>query len=501
MAHIDPARSSNLALPSTAEENLGKIIHNQKSPSYRLTNAILLRIFPNVRLHFLTTGQQLEGFDALFEAVLNILEDYLRTTAALLRLDDVIRDVTVEITTFGPEIRQKFTSDVDADAIRLDVAVEVYLYALKHDVLQHLVPNGMFTDGEMTKSEWILHLYSRGLLPNEAEALDWSGRGQHAEYLPDEEQLIPLVEGKVLGHSMSAVVQSVQCRRIQLARKTIRCNRRFTKQMAVMEVAHLRRVQHRHIIRLVGTYTFKRDLAILLYPVATWNLDEFLEEYIHNPPKARNKLTIWRFFGCLAGAMACIHAQNVKHMDIKPGNILVRRSEDAYRVYIADFGIARAYKSAEASNTDSPTSFTPIYAAPEVITQDKRGYPADIFSLGCVFLEIVEAIMHAHLCPPRRSLSALRIGNRSYSANLKSVHEWCDEVHTISGLRPAVTFSWMSTIKEMLYVDPQARPAADAMSMQWSFVGCRTCHHGPEPFSATPPPPPGKKDTSFYPQE
>jgi hypothetical protein len=30
--------------------------------------------------------------------------------------------------------------------------------------------------------------------------------------------------------------------------------------------------------RVVGTYTFKKDLAILLYPVAPWNLDEFMDD-------------------------------------------------------------------------------------------------------------------------------------------------------------------------------------------------------------------------------
>jgi serine/threonine protein kinase len=88
-------------------------------------------------------------------------------------------------------------------------------------------------------------------------------------------------------------------------------------------------------------------------------------------------------------AVAYIHDQNVKHLDIKPLNILVTGS----RVYIADFGIARAYKTAEESNTDTPVSFTREYAAPEVVSQEYRDMSANIFSLGCVFMEIVAAAL------------------------------------------------------------------------------------------------------------
>ncbi|KAF2196317.1 kinase-like protein, partial [Delitschia confertaspora ATCC 74209] len=96
-------------------------------------------------------------------------------------------------------------------------------------------------------------------------------------------------------------------------------------------------------------------------------------------------LSLRRFFGCLSAAMSFIHQNNVKHMDIKPKNILVQRRE----IFIADFGVARAYRSAHESETDGPTAFTRMYAAPEVALQDKRGFSADIFPLGCVFLEML----------------------------------------------------------------------------------------------------------------
>jgi serine/threonine protein kinase len=93
--------------------------------------------------------------------------------------------------------------------------------------------------------------------------------------------------------------------------------------------------------------------------------------------------------------MSFIHGHNIKYMDIKPKNILVQlhHVHGGYQIYIADFGHAKAYRSAEESSTDSPTSSTRTYAAPEAVIQDTRGFPADIFSLGCVFMEIFACII------------------------------------------------------------------------------------------------------------
>ena len=63
-----------------------------------------------------------------------------------------------------------------------------------------------------------------------------------------------------------------------------------------------------------------------------------------------------------------------------------------YKVYIADFGISRSYRTIPESETESPTSFTKTYAAPEVINQSSWGLSAGAFSLGCVFAEMLAAI-------------------------------------------------------------------------------------------------------------
>ena len=80
-----------------------------------------------------------------------------------------------------------------------------------------------------------------------------------------------------LGSTRTAVVESVKCRRILLARKTITCGKHtMTKEEAIKEVSHLTRLKHAHILQVIGTYVKGRLLSTLLYPVATYNLKGFL---------------------------------------------------------------------------------------------------------------------------------------------------------------------------------------------------------------------------------
>lgn len=199
-----------------------------------------------------------------------------------------------------------------------------------------------------------------------------------------------------LEHTRTAFVQSVKCRRILLARKTITCGKTtVTREDAVKEVAHLNRLDHVHILRIIGTYVKERELSILMYPAAEYNLESFFEDFKSVKPDTPTWHEIYssanRWYGCLSDAVRHIHDRLTKHIDIKPQNILIRKPSRLftnYHPFIADFGIARSYASPDDVETDGRTSFTKRYATPEVIKQDIRGLPADIFSLGCFFFEL-----------------------------------------------------------------------------------------------------------------
>jgi len=65
----------------------------------------------------------------------------------------------------------------------------------------------------------------------------------------------------------------------------------------------------------VSSYTDARHFAIIMSPVADYNLLQYYNVVRDYPEK---KATLRRFFGCLADGLAYLHTEKIRHRDIKP---------------------------------------------------------------------------------------------------------------------------------------------------------------------------------------
>jgi hypothetical protein len=121
----------------------------------------------------------------------------------------------------------------------------------------------------------------------------------------------------------------------------------------------------------------------------------------------------------VAVALAHAHAAGVVHRDIKPGNILLQDG----RVFVADFGIARAISGAAREEWKSSSGFqigTPGYMSPEqAAAEDTIDGRSDIYSTGCVLYEMLagekpfsgsspSAVMARHMFDPVPRLTTVR---------------------------------------------------------------------------------------------
>jgi len=114
-------------------------------------------------------------------------------------------------------------------------------------------------------------------------------------------------------------------------------------------------------------------------------------EYIDGPTlekfcQKENLLPISRaveviFSACRALDFA--HKKGVVHRDIKPSNIMLNQ---AGAVRITDFGIAQIKSEQTASKG---IIGSPSYMSPEQVKEGPVGFKSDIFSLGCVFYELL----------------------------------------------------------------------------------------------------------------
>ncbi|KAJ8566114.1 hypothetical protein K7X08_030591 [Anisodus acutangulus] len=73
-----------------------------------------------------------------------------------------------------------------------------------------------------------------------------------------------------------------------------------------------------------------------------------------------------------------LHSKGIVHCDIKGHNILLCKTG----AKIGDFGCARLVDQAKWNGG------TPMYMAPEVARGEEQGFPADIWALGCMIIEM-----------------------------------------------------------------------------------------------------------------
>lgn len=217
---------------------------------------------------------------------------------------------------------------------------------------------------------------------------------------------------------------------------------------ALDEVRNMEDIEHCHIVSYVASYESAEKLGIIMYPPAKCNLNEYMRPVSQElaeisqiesgmpraclSPESRQKIKhLYRFFGCLSEAVRYLQATavGIKHKDIKPANIVVDHFDSPL---LTDFGIAHRYASPEEVDTSGYTEKTKKYACPEALDEENRNYSADIFSLGCVFLEIVTISLEVPLDDLYSYLTDT--GNDTiYAMTLSKIPGWMDVLRAKHG--------------------------------------------------------------------
>jgi serine/threonine protein kinase len=277
-----------------------------------------------------------------------------------------------------------------------------------------------------------------------------------------------------------------------------------------------------HVAALLGSFSEKTRYHLLAFPPGACDLGDLMhcmserlkggdwrpdpqytepDFYYQLTPPFNKTLeqqcsTLKMYFVCLCEALSYLHRSHVRHKDIKPENVIIDQSGN---VVLVDFGISSKFepKPSEISadgtviqsgaevgvtrNANTPS--TARYAPPELERGTDRDFRSDVWSMGCVFLEIASLLLgkdldscKTHCSHPLRPKGS----NINFCSNHEAAMSWlqileksCDPYasgnHEIKNCLP--------TIKKMLSFHKEDRPHAKDLWPNFNFEPkCRDCH-------------------------
>jgi serine/threonine protein kinase len=262
----------------------------------------------------------------------------------------------------------------------------------------------------------------------------------------ENEDDIPYQHIKILGSGGFAIVDKVKHTPTGMlfARKSMKAtgNQKANHKVFLQEIENLQKLEpNHHVVEFVSSYIHENNVSLLFSPVAQCDLEDLIQNHLQTTLTVdQNGIDssifnqsydiLFRSYGCLLNGLKFIHDKNIRHKDIKPRNILVQNGTVIY----TDFGLSLVFldNTAGSITYGRPEAMTNRYAPIEVIDWERRGRKADVWSLGCVFIEITAALAGK----PTESLNEYLLASRadkddvgpSYRVPHEALREWCSRL-------------------------------------------------------------------------
>ena len=149
------------------------------------------------------------------------------------------------------------------------------------------------------------------------------------------------------------------------------------------EVATSQELRHRNICATYNLCISEDEPFILMEYVD----GDTLGDHIFSQPEHRcSEPAFHRLATQILDAVQYAHECGVIHRDLSSGNIMVLPNDE---IRVMDFGITAKSKETYSRTTGHPVALSVHYASPELINGEQPAPTMDVYSLGCVFYEML----------------------------------------------------------------------------------------------------------------
>ena len=208
-----------------------------------------------------------------------------------------------------------------------------------------------------------------------------------------------------------------------------------------LEISMLKELSHKNIVRYIHTEINPEKTAvdIIMEYVSGGSLREMLKKF-HQLTENMTRIYIKQ----LLDALVYLHGKGIVHRDIKSANLLVDREGT---IKLTDFGASKRLPTGEMLDGYLCKSLkgSPYWMAPEVVRREGHHFAADIWSVGCVIIEMLTG------SPPWSNIS------RKVSDVLKILAT----TTTRPELPRNISKECRNFIQQCLQINPARRPTAE----------------------------------------
>lgn len=156
------------------------------------------------------------------------------------------------------------------------------------------------------------------------------------------------------------------------------------RQKFIKEAKNISKLTHPHIIKVLDVFEENGTAYYVMEYIDGGSLSDLIEK-----KGSLSEDETLKYTRQIASALQYIHAHNMNHLDVKPGNVLLRQNGD---VVLIDFGMSKNYDVAGEQTTSSPVGVSVGYAPIEQSRVGGLGMfspETDIYSLGATMFKML----------------------------------------------------------------------------------------------------------------
>ena len=152
------------------------------------------------------------------------------------------------------------------------------------------------------------------------------------------------------------------------------------------EATRIRRLNHPHIVRVLAYF---EEQGTAFYAM-DFLRGESLSARMKRTGRPLTEAEVRRYLPQVLSALKEMHAKELWHLDLKPGNIMINERDEAVLI---DFGASKQLRTEEGVSVSTSLScaYTPGYAPLELVDQhlEKFGPWTDLYSLGATLYNLL----------------------------------------------------------------------------------------------------------------